>query len=77
MCEEPEFSVEGRAFTLSLVCPKCRLVMCCNCAGRVLIDGITALCCYNCQSTSLRDADLRADRLTSPGRDYFPEGGNS
>lgn len=64
-CGTTDFRVEGRTFSLSFVCHDCRIIMCGVCAGRVTVDGITMLCCYNCRTTGIRDAGVWADQGTS------------
>jgi len=64
-CGITDFAVAGRLFAMSFVCLDCRLAMCSACADRVQVDGIAALCCYNCRSTGIRDAEVWAARLTS------------
>ena len=56
-CGTTDFKVEGRAFALGFVCSHCRLVMCSACAGRIQVDGIPFICCYNCRSTDIHPAD--------------------
>lgn len=65
-CGATNFAVPGRSFAMSFVCPDCRRVICSACAGRVPVDDISMLCCYHCGSAGIRNAEVWADRLTSP-----------
>ncbi len=74
-CGNTDFAVEGKEFSLALICPDCRLVMCSACAGRSMVEAIPLLCCYHCRSTGLRDATVWADRLTRAASDPARRGG--
>lgn len=65
-CGTIDFTFQGKEFTLSLACPGCHLVMCWECAGRVMVDGLTAICCYNCRSTALCEPEKWDDRFPLP-----------
>lgn len=62
-CSTTDFRVAGRVFDMAFICPACVLVMCSACAGRDDAGGLQILCCYNCRSTGLREAENWADRL--------------
>jgi hypothetical protein len=63
-CATTDFTPPGKAFTQSLLCEPCGIVMCVACAGRKPIEpGIEALCCFQCASTGLVDAE-QAQRRT-------------
>jgi hypothetical protein len=63
-CATIDFTPSAKEFTKALLCESCGIVMCVACAGRKLIQpNIEALCCFQCESTGLIDAE-QAQRRT-------------